>query len=228
MKKLISAAIIAAATGFTATPAMADSPVFYTGLNIGWNASEIELEGSTEANNNTFAGDQTASASGPAFGGILGVKFPISTGFVGIEANVADSSAEYEATQTVNGQQTLDQTISSDLGYGLSAILAFNVNAHSQIYGIAGYQMTDFELKSSSRDLASGDITNDGYDDTLGGYRFGIGMETMLTSALSARLEWTQTNYSSEDFDIDMAGSTAEMEMKNSENRITIGIIGHF
>lgn len=76
MKKLISAAIIAAATGFTATPAMADSPVFYTGLNIGWNASEIELEGSTEANNNTFAGDQTASASGPA-GFVINLPFSI-------------------------------------------------------------------------------------------------------------------------------------------------------
>lgn len=228
MKKLISAAIITATAGLTASPAMAGGAVFYTGLNAGWSVNELEMTSSTKVDDNTFTSEQTWSASGPAFGGILGVKFPISTGYIGLEANVADSSAEYEAIDTVNDQQTLDQTVSSDLGYGLSTILAFNVNAHSQIYGVAGYQMTDIEMTSSTRDLTDGKVTNDTFEETLGGYRLGLGFETMLSSALSARLEWTHTVYSGEEFPLTTADGTFDMELENTESRITLGIMGHF
>lgn len=228
MKKTLISAVVTASVLAVSAPASAADLVYYTGLNAGWNATEFETASVVENGGNTFTADSMGSASGPAFGGILGVKLPINTGYIALEANISDSSAEYEATESINGQQTLDQTISSDLSYGLSGILAFNVNSHSQLYGIVGYQVADFEVKSSTRDTGTGAVTNGGFDDSLGGIRVGLGLETMLTSALSARVEWTQTNYSSEDFTIDTAAGATAVDLKASENRVTIGIIGHF
>lgn len=228
MKKTLISAIATASVLATSTYASAAQPVFYTGLSAGWNATEFEASTFVESGGDTFTGDLSGSASGPAFGGVLGAKLPINTGYIALEANIADSGAEYEATESINGQQTLDETISSDLSYGITGILAFNVNSHSQLYGLLGYQVTDIELKASTRDTGTGAVTNGGFDDSLGGVRVGLGLETMLTSALSARVEWTQTNYSSEDFTIDTAAGATAVDLKASENRVTIGIIGHF
>jgi len=225
--KSLTRAILIAGIGVSA-PAMAADPVFYTGINAGWNATEFKTNSSVDLGGNITESEETGSASAPVFGGVAGIKFPITTGYVGVEANVSDSGAEYEKTQNVNGQQTLDQKISSNLSYGVSGILAFNVNAHSQIYGIAGYQMTDVEVKTSTRDTGTGDVTNDSYNDDFGGFRVGIGLETAMTSALSTRIEWTRTSYGSEDFETNTANGVVDTELKGTENRITIGVIGHF
>ena len=227
MKKVYATAILV--TGLAASaPILAAEPVFYAGLNAGWNATEFEPTTSIDVDGNVIESEDANSASGPAFGGILGVKFPISTGYLGLEANIADSSAEYEASSDINGQQVLDQKVSSDISYGLSGILALNLNAHSQLYAVAGYQMTDIEAKASTRDLDSGNVTNDSNSETFGGVRVGLGLETTITSALSARLEWTSTTYSSEKFVMNTADGMVDTELEGNENRVSLGVIGHF
>src|SRR5680860_1421563 len=193
--KSLTRAILIAGIGVSA-PAMAADPVFYTGINAGWNATEFKTNSSVDLGGNITESEETGSASAPVFGGVAGIKF--------------------QNTQNVNGQQTLDQKISSNLSYGVSGILAFNVNAHSQIYGIAGYQMTDVEVKTSTRDTGTGDVTNDSYNDDFGGFRVGIGLETAMTSALSTRIEWTRTSYGSEDFETNTANGVVDTELKLS------------
>ncbi|OLF81927.1 hypothetical protein AWH63_10320 [Marinobacter sp. C18] len=225
--KTLAASIIIASIGMSGS-AMAAGPVFYTGLNAGWNATEFEESSVIDVGGTITKSESTGSASGPAFGGVAGIKFPISTGYFGLEAHVSDSGAEFEETQFVNDQQTIDKTISSNLSVGLSGILAFNVNAHSQIYGIAGYQMTSVEVESSTRDTGTGDVTNDEYDEDLGGFRVGVGLETAITRSLSARLEWTHTAFSSEEYQINTANGVVDSELEGAESRIAIGVIGHF
>jgi len=213
---------------FVCTPALAAESVFYVGINSGWNATEFEKNTSMDMGGNTYTSENMGSAAAPTFGGMAGIKFPISTGYVGIETNVSDSGAEYEKTETVNGQTTFDQQISSNLSYGLSGILAFNLNAHSQVYGIAGYQMTDIEAKTSTRNTSTGDVANDSYNEDTGGFRVGLGFETAITSSLSARFEWTRTAYDAEEFQIETANGPSDIELEGIENRIAIGVIGHF
>ncbi|ARM86307.1 outer membrane protein [Marinobacter salarius] len=225
-KTAIAASLIAGS--FFAHQATAADTVFYTGLNAGWNATEFELEQVGSMSGNPYTSQETLSASGPAYGGVLGMKFPISTGFIGIEANISDSGAEFEREETLNGSTILDQVISSDLGYGLTGILAFNVNAHSQIYGLAGYKVTTFEYKVATRNTGSGNVTSDSNDDSLGGIKVGIGYETALTSSMSARFEWATTMYDSEEFDVETSNGTVNTALEATESRVTVGIIGHF
>ena len=225
-KKTVICAVMIAGCVSTQSGLAAD-PVFYAGLNAGWNATEFDLEKSVEGGTPSTS-QATFSGSGAAFGGVLGVKCPISTGYIGIEANVSDSGAESEEIDTLNGARTLGQKLTSDLGYGIAGILAFNLNAHSQFYGVAGYQMTDFQHKIATRDTGTGEVTNDSFDDSLGGVRLGAGIETALTSSLSARVEWTTTMYDSTDFDVNTAGGVVGAELEPTESRVTIGVIGHF
>ncbi|ONF42637.1 hypothetical protein BTO32_15300 [Marinobacter lutaoensis] len=226
-KGAITTSIIIAGA-LASSNAVAAEPVFYTGLNAGWNATEFEAMYEGTIGGNGVVTKETVSGSGAAYSGVVGVKFPISTGYLGMEVNISDSGAEYEASEHVNGTKTLDQTISSDLSYGVSGILAFNLNAHSQLYGIVGYQLTDVESKIASRDLGTGQVTTDSNSDTFGGVRVGIGLETAITSSVSARLEWKHTLYDSEEFEVATADGTLDAELEGNSNLITLGFIGHF
>lgn len=228
MVKQSAIAVAIMAGSLAAAPVMAAEPVLYTGLNVGWNATEFEITNSGSTGGNTYTTEETGSGSGATYGGVLGVKFPISTGYLGLEANVSDSGAEYEREEFLNGSNTRAEKITSDLSMGVSGILAFNVNAHSQIYGIAGYQLTSFEAKSATRDLGTGEVTTDSADETLGGIRVGVGIETAITSSISARLEWTSNIYSEEDFEISTADGPRDTELKPTAQRIALGFVGHF
>lgn len=208
----------------------------YAGLNLGWNATAIETKTSTNVDLGTGGGTALINekvdfaASGAAFGGVAGLKFPISTGYLAIEANIADSSAEAESEAKIDGTTISASSITSDLSYGLTGILATEIASKTHLYGLLGYQMTDFEAQYTDRDTATNDIVKGKMDDSFGGARVGAGIETAVTSALSVRLEWSQTYYSEEEFEFETTTSSdpATIEYEPVETRVTLGIIGHF
>lgn len=230
LKKNALAVLIGAAALTGASQASAEIQG-YAGLNLGWNATDIEQSVSAEDSGIAVTEETSEAAHGVAFGSVAGLKLPISTGYLALEINLEDSSAEAEQEAMTNGSVTMKSSTTSDLSYGITGILATSINESSYLYGLAGYQMTDMELKYSDRNPVSGTVVSDTNSETFGGFRVGAGVETQLTRALSLRMEWSQTHYSSEEFTVNSAlydnGGQA-IELEPVENRISIGIIGHF
>lgn len=203
----------------------------YAGLNLGWNATELEQTVAADEGGIAVTEEASEAAHGVAFGSVAGLKLPISTGYLALEVNLEDSSAEAEQEAMVNGAVTMKSSTTSNLSYGVTGILATSINESTFLYGLAGYQMTDMELKYSDRNPVSGTVASDNSSETFGGFRVGAGVETKLTHALSLRMEWSQTHYSSEEFAVNSAlydNGAQTIELEPVENRISIGVIGHF
>lgn len=229
-KSLFLAAAVSAAT--LAAPASANG--LYMGLNAGWNATNSENNATTLVNqggaNALIQEESETSVNGPAYAGVLGFKMPISTGFVAVEANIGDSSAESESSATIDGTVITRNSITSDLSYGITGILATEIRPQTYFYGLAGYQMTTFEGQYTDRDVFTNNIASSTREEDFGGARIGAGIETALTDALSLRVEWTQTYYSEEtlEFDTTTSSQPISIDVKPTETRVTLGIIGHF
>lgn len=229
-KTLILAAAVSAAT--IAAPASANG--LYLGLNAGWNATNSEESTTIQFAGGGAPGTATdtmdSSLYGAAYGGVAGFKMPISTGYVGLEVNIADSSAESELDSTLNGTTVARTSLTSDLSYGVTGILATEISEGTHLYGLAGYQMTNFEGQVSERNVTTNAIVSSTADEDFGGARVGVGVESMLTDALSLRLEWAQTYYSEESLQFSSAngGGDFTTDIKPTETRVTLGIIGHF
>lgn len=234
MKYLVKKKLLIAVVGTVAVMGASQASAEikgYAGLNVGWNATDLEQKATASDAGVAITEEASEAAHGVAFGSVAGLKLPISTGYLGLEVNVQDSSAEAEQEATVNGGVTMRTKTSSDLSYGVSGILATNINESTYIYGLAGYQMADMELKYSDRDPVGGAVASDSTSETFGGVRVGVGLETEITSALSLRMEWSKTHYSSEDFSVKSSmydDGAQKFKLEPEEERISIGVIGHF
>lgn len=223
------------AASFAATGANAnDSMSAYAGLNLGWNATNSEETTTLSFDNGgatSVAVDTNEnSLYGAAYGGVAGLKFPISTGYIGIEVNISDSSAETELDSKIDGTSIAKTSLTSDLSYGITGILGTEIAPNTFVYGLAGYQMTNFEGQFTERNVSTNAIVSSTADEDFGGARIGVGVESAVTDALSLRLEWAQTYYSEESLSFASAngGSDYATDIKPTETRVTLGIIGHF
>lgn len=216
-----------------ATPSHAAD--FYAGLNAGWSATDTEIKyrSKSEASpGNIIETTQLGadSIAGLAFGGVAGVKLSIPTGFIALEANLSDSSADSEADLQYNGTEIGYEKKSNGLSYGITGIVAYEMMPGAHLYGLAGYQMLDIDLEYGDRNTANNDIASDSIKETFGGARFGAGIENKITDALSLRMEWSHTLYSEEKV-VSKSARTVDgitNGIKPTETRITFGLIGHF
>lgn len=225
-KRTASVWFSALALGVAASTAQAASPSGYVGLMVGWNDTQMESEARSELSGGASANIQERTETGltgPAFGVVLGGKLPISTGYLGFEANVTDSSSETTADATINGATDFSYAATSDLSYGLNVQLGTNVNPHTRLYGLAGAQLTEFNIKQQS-------VTAFDENDTLTGVRFGLGLETDITDMLALRLQWTQTQY--DEFSVSRSDSATQASQKitfePTENLFSIAFTGKF
>lgn len=218
---LTSALAVCAAASIM--PAHAATPSGYAGLAIGWNDTQMEADSTANVAGNAIRETTEDGLTGPAFGALLGLKLPISTGYVGVEANVTDSSSETEGQATLNGNVDFAYAITSDLSYGLNIQLGTDVNATTRLYGLVGVQQTEFGVKQEG--IASFDD-----DETLTGVRFGFGLETDVTDMLAIRFQWTQTQY--EDFTLSdsdpVANLSESIEYEPTENLFSVALTGKF
>lgn len=203
-KKAIAAFIVGSILGAGASAASADA---YLGGQAGWTDTSIET------GMNTGTEVSGLAATGGSISAIGGVQVDIVSGFLGLEVNVGDSSAEYETNSA-----TEQVALTSDFSYGASAMLGTNITQSTQFYGLAGYQVTKMEL--TARSSAPGNVTSDIDDESFGGPKLGLGMQTDITDALAMKIQWTRTLYDSED----LLGEKVEP----TESQFSIGVIGFF
>ena len=203
IKLLAGAAVLA---GFSSNAAAA--PEIYLGAQMGYQSTDMEYTegGSYSFSSGNFSysssgsGTTNYSADGIAGGIFAGIKFYVSEGiYLSPEVNLGTSNADggyTEGYRDSNGNSG-SYSIKAEAGqsYGFGVLLGKDLTASTSIYGRLGYQRTEYELTESGTGF---DTISD--DETFGGIRYGIGLETAMTNNLALRLDWSLTNYSDESF----------------------------
>lgn len=211
MKKTNKLLISAAVAALMATPmaASAASSGIYFGGQAGWADTNIKTD------NGAGSELDGLSATGVSGALIVGTQKTISTGIMAFEANLGDSSAEYEAKDG-----TSQSTITSDLTYGASVKLGTDMSRRTQVYGLLGYQFTDMEF--NSRTSAVGGVTTLNSSETYSGPRFGFGMQTQITRDLTLRMEWSRTLYDDQEIE------DSDLTLEPTESQFSVGVVGFF
>jgi len=131
-------------------------------------------------------------------------------GFVaGLSANARISSAA--TTFSIPG--ALDASIDADYGFDVLLRAGLKVNPSTLAYAIGGYSMQHFAVNIDTP--AIGEI----YDWSADGFSIGGGLETALSSRLTANIEYRYSQYESEDF-----GSAGLIEVSPSSHTVRAGL----
>lgn len=178
-KSLLVATFAASAVLGAASVASAN-PEFYAGAQLGYQDISLKTVEQGSGFEGTIDGEAIDGFAGSIF---AGTKFNLNNDFfVGAEANVGTSTAEYKDNFGDGDSGKIEAKIS----YGIAALAGINLTADTALYGRLGYQRTKLDFK---------------YDDSeklnFNGVRVGVGMETALAQQLALRLDWSQTYYSS-------------------------------
>jgi len=163
----------------------------YLGAQMGYQNTDLEVGYSYGSSSE----EQDYSISGVAGGLFAGVRFDINESvFIAPEVNVGTSNADggYRWSGTSSNYEVEGEAGTS---YGLGVLIGSNLSASTTVYGRLGYQRTDYELTESGSFM---DTSSD--EETFGGVRYGVGMETAVSDQVAVRLDWSQTQYSEEDF----------------------------
>ncbi|WFM71357.1 outer membrane beta-barrel protein [Halomonas sp. CKK8] len=227
------------------------APQFYLGAQAGYQDTAVEVSGSDtysdDVETNSFSFKQDSyDASGIAGSALAGVKFDVgSNAFVSLEANIGTSNAEAEFSDSSSysydegefsgsGSRSSFQRFESGKTYGIAALAGLEVTPSTSVYARLGYQRTEFEYSrgwSSSSEYSdpwgSGSSSDgDSYseDESFGGIRYGVGMETAIGERVAVRLDWSQTDYSSEDFDV----YDQTIEIDPTESLFQAGVVYKF
>ena len=185
---------------------------------------------------------------GVAGGIFAGVKFGLTERFYGaVELNLGTSGADAEFSDyseysysddfgySASGSRESSQELEAGKSYGIGLLAGMELTSATRVYAKLGYQQTEYEYKQSwssrwsyqdgfggSGSGADGDSYSK--DEDFGGVRYGLGMETDLTDAVAMRLEWTRTDYSSEDVE---AGEDT-FEVSPEESLLQVGVSYRF
>lgn len=210
------AAVLGIIGGSTLTTNASATEPFYVGLQAGYeNIGQPLAEGP--------GSEQDKTIKGPLIGGVLGAELRWSFGYAALEINVSDSNAEYSKTTRQNNGSFQSETATSDIGAGISSMLGVNITTGTSIYGIAGYLRQTIKFEARDFDVATNQVTDVETDEVFGGMRFGLGLHHELYDLVGVRLEVTRT-----EFDEETVSLLQEKDIKPTQDRITIGVIGRF
>ena len=174
MKSFVLA--LAASSVLFAVPALAGDG--FAGFNVGVHGGYNFANDQFEAPGTDFSG------SGDGFIGGLHGGYTASLGermLLGAEAEVdwAETKSKVEA-----GGTTVE--INQGLGFGASAIVGATLNEDVMAYGKVGYYSAEFEAETNG--TAAG-------DERVGGLKWGIGTQYMVTEGVSMRGEFSQVRF---------------------------------
>lgn len=197
MHKLKAIALATALAG-ASTAAMA-APSVYVGAQLGHQDTAFDVSSSYAG---TTYGEslEGLSITGIAGGLYLGTKYPVGDSFfLGTELNVGTSAADHTTRYGVDSIK-----LEAGTSYGIAALAGMQLSPSTAVYGRLGYQRTEYEM------TLSGAGYNESDDETFGGVRVGVGMETGLGDQLALRLDWSQTHYSSKTYSNGWVSETFE------------------
>ncbi len=143
---------------------------------------------------NSESGDESMEGFGGV--GAIGYGYAVGQFYGGIEAELGYDGSEWGVSASGPGASaSLD--INAGLTYGLSARLGAVIADKVLIYGRAGIVKTSFEADVSLTIAGVGSASASG-DEDLTGFRFGGGIETLITDQIGLIGEYTYTRYGDE------------------------------
>ena len=189
--------------GFS-TVAIAADPEYFIGAQVGYHDNSFDLDFSDTSGSSL---NTSVSASGLSGGVFSGVKFYVNDRvFVTPEVNISETNA--------SGDLSNNAKIEAKLSYGIGVLFGIDVSPGTGIYSRLGYQKTDYELE----------VDGSSDQETFDGFRYGVGVETDISSQVAMRLEWSQTSYTSSSASGNGISATAEP----TENLFQAGIAYRF
>lgn len=182
----------------------AATPEYFIGGQVGYHDNSFDFSVSDASGNNV---NPTVSATGLSGGIVSGVKLYVNDQiFVTPEVNISETNA--------SGDLLGIATLEAKLSYGIGVLFGIDVSTGTGIYGRLGYQKTDYEIEDN--------ISSE--QETFDGFRYGVGVETDISSQVGLRLEWSQTRYSKSSYSA--GGMSASVEP--TENLFQAGIAYYF
>ena len=170
---------------------------------VGWNGAYIGGMGGWENARATAAGPNGFSVagiggSGPEGGVVAGFNWAGQNAIAGVEGEASANSAHASLSSPAGAQ------VQASLPYELAARVRFGapVAANTMLYAAVGGVWT----------RANGLLTVPGATVSAGqnyaGVQFGLGMETMLTSHIGARIEYLESRYAKQNYLTPSSGTT--------------------
>ena len=199
----------------------------YAGVQLGFGTLATEVEGSHRDGGGSETGPFPYTSDfadqGVNSGLFVGYGTMFNRIYVGAELEAEVNGMEwFRERKTSGGGRNFSVEIKE--GYGASARLGYQFRKGTLGYLRAGI----INSKVITRYAKGGNRANDIYrDDSLEGVRFGIGFETPITSRVSARLEYTHTDY--DDYDLVTAHTNSDqLNFEHSQDLVRLGILFRF
>ncbi len=192
----------------------------WSGPYAGINLSSTKLESDHEFSNG--APSDTASASGTVPGLFLGYNLQRGKLVFGaeVELQAGSVSGSFDNASGIGSSGS----VKAENQKSVRAIIGFAGKlgtADTLFYGAVGATTADFEFRGGP---SSFDISDNGYDKTLTGTSFGLGMDTRLDDKITMRAEYRRTNFEETEGPLSPAFSSVEMPAKVSQNQFTLGL----
>lgn len=192
-KKLKKAILVALSACAISAPAYAQDDASLGGAKVGVVAGYDSVKLSDPGS--------SVSKGGFAYGLTAGYDFDLGNAVVGIEAELADSTAKKTLTDVIEAGDEFSIAASRDLYVG--ARIGFAASSNVLVYAKGGY--TNARVKARYLD----DTDRFSQSDTLDGFRLGAGVE-LVGQTNFARLEYRYSDYGTyryDDFDSDISAA---------------------
>jgi len=209
------------------SPVKVDGP--YVGAHVGHGTLDSRLTGVHNERDASAPGGVATSDfvgdfgydSGFTSGVFLGYGLTWSRWYLGLEGEVEDSSLGWEHVREPNGRNfAVDKKESR--GYALRG--GYALASGALIYARAGQARTRFNTTWVKGENRANDVDR---DDTVTGYRYGVGAEVPISRSGFVRLDYTYTDYEKYDF-VTSHGTPDDMKFENSETLFRLGVGARF
>jgi outer membrane immunogenic protein len=214
-------ALLASVFAFAAlaAPASADFAGLYVGGHVGGIWGDIETTTITDTTA-WFEGDNADFApSGVIAGGQLGYNFQFSGWVAGIE--LAGSTLDFEEILGIG-----DDRYSAEAEWlGIAALRAgWLWNQRSLVYLKGGYATASVQTRDVDISAPAGSIST---DETHGGWMAGAGFEHMLSSDVSAALEYNYIDLGNQDHS-GVSGGTVRNDVEVQTHAVSVRLNWQF
>ncbi|TVP59955.1 MAG: hypothetical protein EA349_02185 [Halomonadaceae bacterium] len=197
----VAALGVALAAPALAAPALASHRV-YLGVQAGYQNTNMNFSEAGAGYHFSLDGLSVHGRAGNLFAGI---RVPLTPGlFVALEGNLGDSNAEHKVRSSlaVPDGDSIQGHFGLQAGktYGVAGLLGTPLAPQTQAYVRLGRQWADYRLKAGGELTVGGAVESGGFsgEETFRGTRYGLGVQTDLSTQLALRLDYSQTRYARE------------------------------
>lgn len=201
----------------------------YLGAAAGYDAYRVVDDASFTESGVSFSIDPRLSVNGAVGGGFIGFGHYFENfynAYLGVElfGNGSAASTDYEIDVSNSIAPFLaahiEAEVEVDSNYGIGVLPGIKLSKGTLFYVRLGYNWTNIDVTEKVfADHSLVAVSNE--EVTSGGFIYGLGMEAAFYGNWSARAEYSHTDYS--DFDTDI-----ESEIHPADNQFMLGLIYHF